>query len=465
LIYAYGRTFLSRTGAFTAAVAYPSMGQVLQIGRLAETEGLFTLLVAGSLLVWHWGYTRGWPAWQTWSAGYALAALAGLTKGPQGLIYFVSAVGAFLLIRRDWRTLLGRGHFIGAAVFLVILAAWQIPFCIRTGWDFEKTRLVWTGLASNRFVGYFSLVFATHLVRYPLEIVVCTLPWSLMLPAYALPRFRRTLGAMRPHLLFLAVCLAVTFPSVWFAPYARGRYYMPLYPVIAVLVGIVADRCLHAVDVAGDTKLRAAWWRFNVGHAIASGVAAAAVLVGWTSGAEWFDPLRQSAGLVIGTLVVVAAGTWVLWVHRSWQTPRAAQISVLTAAAVLGAWYTGLIVEARRQVQPDIDAEMAELRRHVPADRELVSFGRLHHAFLYHYGRLIPELPWPPANPAAGSMNVAAGDVFCVSTERLAKKPLPFAWEPLAEICCEGRHTERAGTTIIGRRLPTIAAALDTRRE
>ncbi|MCH7523322.1 MAG: glycosyltransferase family 39 protein, partial [Chloroflexi bacterium] len=77
LIYGYSRNFLSRFGAFASAVGFCTMGQVLQIGRLAETDGVFTLLTAASLMVWHWGYMKRWPSWLTWLAGYSLAAAAG----------------------------------------------------------------------------------------------------------------------------------------------------------------------------------------------------------------------------------------------------------------------------------------------------------------------------------------------------------------------------------------------------
>src|SRR5688500_16657416 len=66
LIYAYARNLLSQTGAFLAAVSYPTMIQVLQLGRLAESESLFTLFLSGALLAWHWGYIKGWPHWRTW---------------------------------------------------------------------------------------------------------------------------------------------------------------------------------------------------------------------------------------------------------------------------------------------------------------------------------------------------------------------------------------------------------------
>ena len=76
VIYGYGRLFLTRFGAFTAGAIYATMGQVLQLGRVGESEALFALLVSASLLIWHAGHLRSWPSVWTWSAGYALAGLA-----------------------------------------------------------------------------------------------------------------------------------------------------------------------------------------------------------------------------------------------------------------------------------------------------------------------------------------------------------------------------------------------------
>ncbi len=83
VIYLYGRIFLARRGALCAALVYATLGQVLQIGRLGESEALFSLLLASALLAWHAGSVRHWPLALTWSLGYALAALAALVKGPQ----------------------------------------------------------------------------------------------------------------------------------------------------------------------------------------------------------------------------------------------------------------------------------------------------------------------------------------------------------------------------------------------
>ena len=79
VVYAYGRTFLGRFGALAAGLAFATMGQVLQLGRLGENEAVFTLLLCSALLAWHYGYLRSLPA-LAWCAGYALAALATLAK-------------------------------------------------------------------------------------------------------------------------------------------------------------------------------------------------------------------------------------------------------------------------------------------------------------------------------------------------------------------------------------------------
>ena len=110
------------------------MPQVLQLGHFAESDALFSLFAAASLLVWHWGYTRKWPAASVWGCGYLLAALAALTKGPQGPIYFLGPILIFLLLRRDWRYLLSLPHLAGMAVFAAVVGAWQIPFSCAPGW-------------------------------------------------------------------------------------------------------------------------------------------------------------------------------------------------------------------------------------------------------------------------------------------------------------------------------------------
>ena len=162
LVYGYARGFISQLGAFAAALVFATMGQVLQIGRMGESESLFTLLFASSLLLWHLAYERGWNATVTWSLGFGFAALAALVKGPQAPVYFVAITAVYLSLRKDWRQLFTRSSLVGAGIFTAIVAAWQIPYYLKT--DTASVMATWTGLASDRF-GFGGLL--EHMTMFP----------------------------------------------------------------------------------------------------------------------------------------------------------------------------------------------------------------------------------------------------------------------------------------------------------
>ena len=133
--------------AFTGALAYATIGQVLQLGRVGETEAVFTFFVSASLLVWHFGYVKQWSDIWIWIAGYGLAAFGALAKGPQAPIYFVAVTGMFLVMHREWRRLFSWPHLAGVGVFAGIIACWQIPFFLKLGWP--AVRAVWASLISR----------------------------------------------------------------------------------------------------------------------------------------------------------------------------------------------------------------------------------------------------------------------------------------------------------------------------
>src|SRR6185503_7868476 len=108
------------------------------------------------------------------------AALGALVKGPQAPVYFVAITTVYLAVRRDWRYLISWQFAVGGALFLAIVAAWQIPFYRATDW--ESVVATWSGLAADRF--YVGGVLK-HLVTYPVETFVCLLPWSPLLVALA----------------------------------------------------------------------------------------------------------------------------------------------------------------------------------------------------------------------------------------------------------------------------------------
>jgi 4-amino-4-deoxy-L-arabinose transferase-like glycosyltransferase len=390
LIYCYARLFLTQLGAVAAALAYALAGQVLQIGRLGESEAIFTLLVAGSLLVWHAGYTLHWPRVAVWCVGYGLAALAALIKGPQAPIYFVAVTVVFLAWQREWKWLFSWQHLVGACTLVAIVAAWQVPCWLAT--DNQTVWDVWSKLARERF----SLSgLAAHALQFPLETLACMLPWSVFLTAYLDPRFCRQLravGIYRPLLTFLVIALAVTYPSVWLSAGARGRYFMPLYPCLAVLVGIVVER---AAAADASYQLRRGWRWFCQGIGLTLIVGSLVLIAAATLDVPALGPLAASWLYVVSFTLLAGALAWWLLTARAAASPHGMLLTVLAISAMVGLAFDGVALTARARGMQDLTPQIAQLQGEMPQADRLVSFGPAAHRFTYYYGLPIAELPWP----------------------------------------------------------------------
>ena len=445
LIYAYSRSFLSRLGALSAAVAFATMGEVMQTGRLGETDMLLTLFISSSLLVWHYGRVRDWPAIWVWSGGYLLAALAVLTKGPQGILYFAGPVGTFLVVTGHWREAFRWSHLVGILVFLAVLGAWQVPYYLAQGW--EGIRGMYWHEVAIRFGDSRWLTITKHLVTYPAEVLGCMLPWSVLLLAYLNRGFRETIGLVREQILFLICCIAVTFPTCWFVWEARTRYFMPLYPCFAPLIGLVVQRCYEG---GADQAWRTLWPRFL-------GVLAVLMLIAgvFVTGATVIDdgsfPIGQPAWFAVAYLLAAAVLACATWRSRVATTTTQIRIGVLSVAIFLGLTSTGVRSNVLIRISEPTAKAVADLKQHLPADAQLVSIGPIHHLFAYYYGDPIPIISYS----TQGNALPVIGGYFCSGTDYSPPVEVNFPWEKIAVISCERRHKPRPRmVVVVGRRLP-----------
>ncbi|MGL4419381.1 MAG: ArnT family glycosyltransferase, partial [Gemmataceae bacterium] len=259
LLYGYGRQFLGRAGAVAAALAYPTCGEVLQQGREAETEAVYVLFLSASLILWHWGYLRKWPAWGMWTAGYVCMVLACLCKGGlQPPVYFAGTVGLYLIWNRNLRVLVTPSHAIGLIIGAAAAGAWVLPCMARVGW--EQTRHIWFADTASRFdpKQWAPAKVLAHLVNFPAEVFGCLMPWGILAVALLVPVARRLVVRPRPEVVFAAFAVLVAFPTCWIPPGGQTRYLTPLYPLIAVLIGAAVDFLdrgnvfLHRPDMNSD---------------------------------------------------------------------------------------------------------------------------------------------------------------------------------------------------------------------
>lgn len=468
VIYAYAQSWMSPLASFTSAAVYATLGQVLALGRLGESEALLTLFTGGALLVWHWGYLSGRSRTLTWCLGYSLAGLGALVKGPQAPAYFVGACAVYLLVQRDWRWLFGRGHAWGVLCFAAIVGVWLVPFAA-TNW--ESVGDIWAGLARDRFTTH---GLARHLVTYPFETFGCLLPWSPLLIALLMPSVRKSILASHPETKFLLVALAVTYPTVWLAAGARGRYFMPLYPCLAVMVGLVVEHCTARTASRGA---RLFWRQFLGAMAIVILGSGAVVVVASLAPLERLGGAAQPGSFLFVWIpgALVAAGL-LLWASMGEEWPRP-QVGIVALAAFLGIAHTGAIGNARLRAANDLDPVVAELKERL-ADSELVSLGRVYHRFAYAYDAPIRQIPWPdspgdlPAGVTYFCFDRRPGDTELARTTsdgRLSSTTLgtlPFEWDEIERIGCDPvRRAFHNRTVIIGRvrREKTIARPPATR--
>lgn len=446
LVYGYARNFLSPVGALAAGAALATMAQVIQLGRQGESDGLLMFFVSASLLGWHAGYMRRWNPWIMWTLGYVAAAMAGLVKGPQGPIYFMSVVPAYLIfVERDWRSLFRLAHVAGLAAMLAVIAAWLVPFYLAT--DLASAEAVWSegGGFSDRLHYGTLTALARQLTGYPLEVLAAMLPWSFMLLPYASRWMRGEIGTARPYVRFLVTACAVTFPTCWLTADSRSRYFMSLYPCVAVLVGLAIERSLAADQLSfwkrswpRLLRLGAPWMALCGLLAIAS-----------TRWPVLHGAVRPTLAAAVAFAVAAAAIAALAWCASGKRTLAWNRLGVLALGGFAGLVYVLPGTDALRRSSTTSCDDVAALKRQLRADDRLVSFGPVHHQFAFYYHDPLPLCSWPSASVAAPS----GATYFCYQENASRTLQRPFDdWETVAVISCDRcRREEPVDRVVVGR--------------
>lgn len=271
LVYGYAHRRAGESVAVFSALAYVTMYEVLKYGRSGETDAVFTVFVAASLMIWHWGDCERWNPWFTWTACYLLAAGGMLTKGLQAPLYFGGAVAIYLLLSRRWRELASWPHVCGIVVLCAAVGIWQVAFVQQVGW--ESGLMIYALNVRYRFTDKTNSPFLFHLLTFPLEVYAVMLPGSLLLIGTAFSAVRERLKEHRQTVAFLAISIGWAFLFVWFPPGAKARYFLPLMPLLAVLMGLVGEAWWSVPTPVWSSAGRR---RFAIGI----GLIAAAVYVG-----------------------------------------------------------------------------------------------------------------------------------------------------------------------------------------
>ncbi|MEI8372488.1 MAG: glycosyltransferase family 39 protein [Planctomycetota bacterium] len=474
LVALYTRNFLGSGASLTAGLIYATFPQILQLGRFAESDALLTLFITGSLFVWHYGFLRGWSPWLLWSAGYSLAALAALTKGPQGPVYFVGVTCLYLGLRSDWRRLFSWGHVVGLALMLLLVGAWQIPYALNVGAEASLKTWCEEGALAQRIAEAGSGRFFSHLLAFPLEIFAVMLPWALFVPELATRNFWRERENGRDWVIFLLVIVLVVLAPCWIIPSAGVRYVMALFPVAACLSALAVDSSLKSAK--NTSSLRRWSWFHGVFAVGMTGLGVAAITLACTvsratttnvpEGLQaWFQsaPLPSSSILAAFGCVSLATAIASFFLARKGSLHRPLW-AVLPAALLLCAGYDGPILDYLIISNPNAPLAIARIKAEIPAGESLASFGPVIHLFTYAYRDPVELREWP--SPAMAAKDIP--DYFCfMQTSAEKSLAIPVPWEKVGEVVCDRYRRENPReVVVVGRRifLPQLANAPNERK-
>ncbi len=448
LVWWFARKQWGDLAGLTAGIAYPTMAMILDIGRLAETEAQFALLLSASLLIWQYLYASGRPAWQHFAIGYTLCALAALTKGTQAPVAFGGMVVLILAWRRDWNTLFSIWHAVGIALLAGIIAIWQIPSFAATGW--KGVWESWFMEASNRTDAGLGLI--KHLATFPFQLLGELLPWSLTLLIFAFPSVRTAIAKNEKRsLASLLLTLVPIILPVWLVASANIRYAMPAVPIFAILIGIAISK---SANTTAKTPLARAlkWSTRGLSVLIVAAVIAMILisLITTTSSPTWMQYVDQPIWLAVLQAAIGVGAAIVIYRSSAGSdvpTPRQAVIAGgFFAAAFSACTLAGVYINRTR----DVELLVHEARAAVPSE-ELVSLGTIHHQFVFNWPRPIPVVSFD----RDASNGQSKYFVFNrPDDENDASRMPPFRWREITRIeLNRHRGINNGETVIIGERL------------
>ncbi len=242
VVYLWGRKIWAgeRYGLISAGVLISSYLYFWQ-GRIARTDMVCSVLVLLSLYFFYLRYHEDTPDssslplspvkgrgryrnYLLTETSFIFMGMAGLTKGPVGLLLPLSVIALFLLVKRELRLLIQRDFLSGYFLAAFVLGAWLVPFLSHVGWG--KALEVWqeTKILTRQEPFYL----------YGYRIWIDFAPWSIFLPSLLFYFWKKEKNRDEKFLILWFFSL---FSLLTLYPFRASKYLLPAFPALALLVG------------------------------------------------------------------------------------------------------------------------------------------------------------------------------------------------------------------------------------
>ena len=329
--------FIGRIALIAAVVLATSM-RVLWEARWAHVDTLFCAFFAFAV---YFGartvFRKARPSEVL--LVYLFVALATLTKGLIGVVLPGLILGGFILVRRDWLLLARLKLHWGVAIFFVVAVPWFY---------------VVNQLTDGKWLAEF--IYIHHIQRYtagtghrqPVYYYVTTLPrdflpWTFfIIPAlFAYRPLRSKLGD--PVVQFFLVWFSAVFLFFSLSNTKRDLYLLPLFPTMAVFLGVYFDDLIQGrieqgffyravagsffalTAVTGLCAPLAAWFYYRDASVAAASVSLPLLIAGFF-GIVYVLRLRPvnviAVTVAMMAVTVVCASIWLMPYLETFKSPR-----------------------------------------------------------------------------------------------------------------------------------------------
>lgn len=313
-----------RTGFLGAAILATSPIYFHQ-ARWVQVDMVFSTFVTLTLTCFYYGYISPERRHKYFLLGSLFMALGTLTKGPAAIVLPGLTTIIFMALQRRLREFLTRELFLYMIVCLAIISPWYLAVYLRAGTDF-----MWELIIKHNFYMFFETWSHKRPVYYyfinlPWEFT----PWIIFLPAAILNMLADE--REREQRLFLFVWFIGMFCFFSLSQAKQGKYLLPLFPSIALIVGKFWDDVLSERQSLPYTKCL-----------FLPCVFIAVVMVFGSAAAAWFVnrkyPEFLSVTLPFGSLLALSGAA--IFITSLFRLRRALFITIVVSLVLLAGYLT-----------------------------------------------------------------------------------------------------------------------------
>lgn len=376
VVFAVGRSLFGvAAGQLAALVTITTQGWFLH-ARLPMPDMLMTFFITAAVaMLWPIVAGRTGPWWLGFWGAMAGAFWA---KGAAALLPLAVAVAWGLVFRRPgwWRALRLPA---GLALFAALIAPWWIGKLV------TQTAGMRDAVVGDNLLWYLPRSLAV-LTGPPQHLVGILFPWVVVLPPavwQAVTAVRRR-APEREALGFVIAWAVMLLACVGIAEQQRLRYYLPLVPPVALLIGWWAARI-----AGGERAERPMPWRVYAAVAavlsLATAVAAVARPTWWEARHVAFPTSAVEAGVMAAGLVVMLAA--LVYGAKRGRLRQVFAVACLGGAAWVTGWYHWEL--ERRNAAYDYPRVRAEALRLLPEAPVVATWGVYDLPLSFYLGRRV----------------------------------------------------------------------------